>query len=186
MMQNCFMYERSKIRKISYLFLYCFCPALLQNSIGFFNFDQAVLWTIPALCMSVCDTLFTMIISSYHHDIFRSIHYSRRWWPCKRSRSVVVNVKYVKIHFCPNIDISGSISNLNSQLATKWRTTLEGAFSNAIHNSSRSHGQKIQPFSCNLRKIIRPVTVIKSVKLAPLISKVIRQLSRSRVARIER
>ena len=42
-----------------------------------------------SVCLSVCDTLFTMFLSSYHHEIFRSYYHWQKWCPCERSRSKV-------------------------------------------------------------------------------------------------
>ena len=45
----------------------------------FFSSDQAALRTLqsvcPSVCLSVCDTFFTMFLSSYHHEIFRSYYH---------------------------------------------------------------------------------------------------------------
>ena len=37
--------------------------------------------------LSVCYTFFTMFLSSYHHEIFRSYYHWQKWCPCKRSWS---------------------------------------------------------------------------------------------------
>ena len=56
-----------------------------------FSCDQAALWTVfsvrLSVCLSVCHTFLTMFPSSYHHDIFRSYYQWQKWCPCKRSRS---------------------------------------------------------------------------------------------------
>ena len=58
---------------------------------GIFSCDQAALWMVqsirPSVCLSVCDTFFTMFLSLYHHEIFRSYYHWQKWCPCERSRS---------------------------------------------------------------------------------------------------
>ena len=41
----------------------------------------------PHVCLSVCHTFFTVFLSSYHHENFRSYYQWQKWCPCKRSRS---------------------------------------------------------------------------------------------------
>ena len=53
----------------------------------FFSCDQAALWMVQSVCLSVCDAFFTMFPSSYHHEIFRSYNQWHKWCPCKRLRS---------------------------------------------------------------------------------------------------
>ena len=67
----------------------------------FFSCDQAALWMVQSVrlsvrlsvCLSVrlsvCHTFLTMFPSSYHHEIFRSYYQWQKWRPCKRSRSKV-------------------------------------------------------------------------------------------------
>ena len=45
-------------------------PLREQQSV--FSCDQAALWMVQSLCLSVCHTFLAMIPSSYHHEIFRS------------------------------------------------------------------------------------------------------------------
>ena len=56
-----------------------------------FSCDQAALWMVQSVCasvhLSVCDTFFTMFLTSYHHEIFRSYYHWQKWCPCERSRS---------------------------------------------------------------------------------------------------
>ena len=63
--------------------------AVIMQSI--FSCDQAALRTLLSVRLSVrlslCDTFFTMFLSSYHHEIFRSYYHWQKWCPCKRSRS---------------------------------------------------------------------------------------------------
>ena len=62
-----------------------------------FSCDQAALWMVQSVCLSVrlsvrpsvCHTFLTMFPSSYHHEIFRSYYQWQKWRPCKRSRSEV-------------------------------------------------------------------------------------------------
>ena len=52
--------------------------------------DQAALWMVQSVRLSVRpsarDTFFTMFLSSYHHEIFRSYYHWQKWCPCERSR----------------------------------------------------------------------------------------------------
>ena len=45
--------------------------------------DQAALWTV----VSVCHTVFSMLLSSYHYKIFGCCYHGQKWCSCKRSRS---------------------------------------------------------------------------------------------------
>ena len=45
-----------------------------------FSCDQAALWMVQSVCLSVCHTLFTVFPSSYHHEIFRSYFLRQKWW----------------------------------------------------------------------------------------------------------
>ena len=54
-----------------------------------FSCDQAALWMVFSVCLSVRHTFLTMLLSSYHHEIFRSYYKWQKWRPCKRSRSEV-------------------------------------------------------------------------------------------------
>ena len=59
----------------------------------FFSCDQAALWMAQSVrlsvCLSVCDTFFTMFPSLYHHGNFWSYYQWQKWCPWKRSRSEV-------------------------------------------------------------------------------------------------
>ena len=63
-----------------------------QMRIIFFSCDQAALWMVQSVCLSVCPsvhhTFFTMFPSWYHHEIFSYYQWQRRR-PCKRTRSEV-------------------------------------------------------------------------------------------------
>ena len=66
-----------------------------------FSCDQAALRTLISVCpfvrlsvclsvcLSICHTFFTMFLSSYHPEIFRSYYHWQTRCPCKRSRSKV-------------------------------------------------------------------------------------------------
>ena len=66
-----------------------------------FSCDQAAIWMVQSVCLSVflsvclsvCPsvrhTFLTMFLSTYHHEIFRSYYQWQKWRPCKRSRSKV-------------------------------------------------------------------------------------------------
>ena len=69
----------------------------VRVSRSFFSCDQAALWMVfsvrLSVCLSVrlsvCHTFLTMFPSSYHHEIFRNYYQWQKWRPCKRSRSEV-------------------------------------------------------------------------------------------------
>ena len=63
------------------------CP--LEDVEMIFTCNQAALRTLLSVCPSVCHTFFTMFLSSYHHEIFRSNYQWQKWYPWKRSRSEV-------------------------------------------------------------------------------------------------
>ena len=44
-------------------------------------------WFCPSVRLSV--TTFSLFVSSYHHEIFRSNYHWQKWCPCKKSRSEV-------------------------------------------------------------------------------------------------
>ena len=66
-----------------------------------FSCDQAALWMVQSVRLSVCPsvrlsvrlsvrhTFLTMFLSTYHHEIFRSYYQRQKWRPCKRWRSEV-------------------------------------------------------------------------------------------------
>ena len=59
----------------------------------FFSCDQAALWMVQSVCLSVCPsvchTFLTMFPSSHHPEIFRSYYQWQKWRSCKRSWSKV-------------------------------------------------------------------------------------------------
>ena len=67
------------------------CIPTLHKHFRIFSCDQAALWMVQSVCLSVCPSVrhifLTMFPSSYHHDIFRSYYQWQKWRPCKRSRS---------------------------------------------------------------------------------------------------
>ena len=50
---------------------------------------KQLLRTLLSVRLSVCHTLFTIFLSSHHHEIFWSYYHWQKWRPCKRSRSKV-------------------------------------------------------------------------------------------------
>ena len=58
-----------------------------------FSCDQAALRTLQSARLSVrpsvCHTLFTMFLSTFHHEIFSSDYQGQKWRPCERLRSEV-------------------------------------------------------------------------------------------------
>ena len=98
---QCFMSPSTEsFKNICYLYI-----KLMLQSDHIFSCDQAALWMVqsvrlsvcPSVCLSVrpsvrpsvCHTFLTMFPSSYHHEIFRSYYQWQKWRPCKRSRSEV-------------------------------------------------------------------------------------------------
>ena len=56
---------------------------------------------------SVEHTFLQMLLSLYHHDIFRSNYHCQKWCPCKRLRSEVKGQGHrCQNKFCPNLGIS--------------------------------------------------------------------------------
>ena len=98
-----------------------------------FSCDQAALRTDISVCLcfrlsvcpSVCDTFFTMFLSSYHHEIFRSDYQWQKWCLCKRSRSEVKwqgHRGHDPIQPFPDRN-----SSLNSHMVIKWCIKLDVA-----------------------------------------------------------
>ena len=82
-------------------------------------------WFSPSVCPSVFDTLFTMFLSSYHHEIFRSYYRWQNWGTFKRSRSEVKDQGHRGQHSTsPFPDCN---SSLNSHMMMKWCTELDVA-----------------------------------------------------------
>ena len=96
----------------------------LWKAILVFSCDQAALWMVqsvplsvcPSVCQSVCHTLLTMFPPSHHHEIFKGDYPWQKWCPCKMSKVKVTEVK------TPLPDCNCS---LNSSIAMKWYTKLE-------------------------------------------------------------
>ena len=70
-------YDTAKCVNYSYTYVYIF------------SCDQAAIWLVQSVRLSVRHTFFTMFPSSYHHEIFRSYYQWQKWRPCQRSRSKV-------------------------------------------------------------------------------------------------
>ena len=72
----------------------CMLSNALANKYWFrehiFSCDQAALWMVQSVRLSVRHTFLIMFLSSYHHEIFRSYYQWQKWRPCKRSRSEVI------------------------------------------------------------------------------------------------
>ena len=93
--------------------------------VNIFSCDQVALGTLLPILIrpSVCDAFFTMFLSSFHHEFFRSYYHWQKWCPCKRSRSKV-KVTEVKTHLSLFLDCS---SSLNSHMMMKWSKKLDVA-----------------------------------------------------------
>ena len=82
-----------------------------------FSCDQAALRLAISVCPSVSDTFFTMFLSSYHHEIFRSNYQWQKWCPGQRSRSEVKDQSHRGQN--PTQRFPGCNSSLNSYLMIK-------------------------------------------------------------------
>ena len=143
MMQNCFLYERRKIRKISYLFLYCLCAVLLKNSIGFWtSTKQFYELSQPSVCPSVTpfsQWLYHLIITTFS-EVFTigagdDHAKGHGQWSSTSNMSKYI---FAPIWTFPAVSPIWIHSWLqNDALRLKER------FFYVIHNTSRSHGQKI-------------------------------------------
>ena len=79
----------------------------------------------PSVHLSICDTFFTMFLSSYHHEIFRNDYQWQKWCPCKRSRSEVKGQGHRghdPIQPFPDRNFSS-----NSHMVMKWCIKLDVA-----------------------------------------------------------
>ena len=109
-------------------------------------------WFSPSVCLSVClsvrpsvhHTFFTMLPSSYHHEIFRSYYQWQKWRPCKRSRSKVkvteVNTQLNRFRTVTLVWIHVWWWNDAYSLVMRRRGAL--LFFKVIRQISRSHGSK--------------------------------------------
>ena len=84
--------------------------------------DQAALWMVQFICLSVCHTICIMFSSSSHHEIFRSYYHWQKWCPCNRSRSEIKGQGRRGQKPFPDRHPS-----LNSHMAMKWCTKLDVA-----------------------------------------------------------
>ena len=108
-----------------------------------FSCDQAALWMVFSVLLSVCHTFFTMFPSSYHHAIFRSYYQWPKWCPCKGSRS---EVKVTEV----TIQLNRFRTVIPVWIRIWWNDTYSlmllrrGAllFFKVIRQISRSHGSK--------------------------------------------
>ena len=70
---------------------------LISSFSQVFSCDQAALWMVQSVCLSVCPSVRLSVCLSHLFDyvpiilssIFRSYYQWQRWRPCKRSRSKV-------------------------------------------------------------------------------------------------
>ena len=122
----------------------------------FFSCDQAAIWLVQSVCLSVrlsvcpsvrpsvCHTFFTMFPSSYHHETFRSYYQWQKWRPCKRSRSKVkvteVNTQLNRFRTVTLVWIHIWCWNDAYSLMMLRRGAL--LFFKVIRQISRSHGSK--------------------------------------------
>ena len=91
-----------------------------------FSCDKATLSVVQSVCPSVrLSHIFTMFLSSHHHEILRSDYHWQKWCPCKRSMSKVNG--QCQAHTGQN-PISEPFpycnSSLYSHMAIKWCTKL--------------------------------------------------------------
>ena len=124
----------------------------LLEGLYVYSCDQAALQMVfsvrlsvrPSVRLSVCHTFFTMLPSSYHHEIFRSYYHGQKWCPCKRSRSKVkvTEVKTQLSRFRTLAPVWIHIWQWNH--AHSWKQHRRGAllFFKVIRQISRSHGSK--------------------------------------------
>ena len=136
--------------------------ATTSLSIPIFSCDQAALWMVqsvrlsvrPSVCLSVrpsvCHTFLTMFPSSYHHEIFRSCYQWQKWRPCKRSRSEVKGQGHrghdPNFRFRTVTPVWIHIwwwNDTYSLMLLRWGALL---FFKVIRQISRSHGAKIAEF----------------------------------------
>ena len=116
-----------------------------------FSCDQAALWMVQSVCLSVSHTFLTMFPSSYHHEIFRSYYQCRSGVHAKgqgqRSNFKVTRLKKSSIltqigrfQTATQVWIQIWWWNDAQSLMVLWRGVL--LFVKVIHQISRSHGAK--------------------------------------------
>ena len=104
----------------------------------------------PSVSPSVCQTVFTMFPSSYHHQMFGSYYNWEKWCPSKMSRSevkvkVTVNTQFSRFRTVTPVLIH--IWQWNDAQSLMWHR--RGAlffffffFFQDLSSNSRSHGTK--------------------------------------------
>ena len=138
--------------------LWIFICSIREWGLVLFSCDQAALWMVqsvclsvrPSVCLSVClsvvrHTFLTMFPSSYRHEITRSYYQWQKWRPCKRSRSKVkvteVTTQLYRFRTVTPVWIHVWWWNDAYNLIMLRRGAL--LFFKVIRQISRSHGIKI-------------------------------------------
>ena len=125
-------------------FIYWLWGNILYLCYTIFSCDQAALWMVQSVCMSVRHTFLTMFPSSYHHEIFWSYYQWQKWRPCKRSRSKIkvteVTTQINRFRTVTPVWIRiGWWNDAYSSILLRRGALL---FLKVIHQISRSHGSK--------------------------------------------
>ena len=94
-----------------------------QSPMLCFSCDQAALWMVFSVRLSVRHTFLTMLPSSYHHEIFGSYYQWPEWGRCKRSRSEVKGQGHRGKN--PTYRFPDRNSSLNWHVMMKWCTKLD-------------------------------------------------------------
>ena len=103
-----------------------------------FSCDKAALRTL-SVCPSIHYTFFTTFLSSYHHEIFRSYYQWQKWYPCKRSKVKVTEVKTPFNHFRTVTPVCNDIWWWNDALCLMLLRRGILLFFTVISQISRAH-----------------------------------------------
>ena len=128
----------------------------IRRQIIFFSYDQAALWMVNSVRLSVCHTLFTVFASSYHREILGVITNDQSEVHTKRQgQKSKVKVAEVKTQLNPFRTVTPVSINIwwwwwndtqSLMLLRRWCALL---FFKVIHQILRSHETKNIDFDCN-------------------------------------
>ena len=143
------------------------CEIVTKNGIKeVVSCDRAALRTLifvrPSVCLSVrlsvCHTLFTMFLSSYHHEIVRSYYHWQKWTDVhakdqdQRSRVKVteVNTQFSRFRTVTHVWIHIWWRNDTQSLMRRTVGEVPYCFSRSSVKFQGNTGQKISDFGPNL------------------------------------
>ena len=113
--------------------------------------DQAALWTV----VSVCHTVFSMLLSSYHYKIFGCCYHGQKWCSSKRSRSGFKGQGHrEQSKSRPNLGFSGpqllfEFTDAYEMMHIAWSSIERFLLFSLPYGKLQGHGGKIVDFDPN-------------------------------------